>query len=70
MGSRRRAKRHQPAGPLCPDSGKRQYRNYAEAARVALRRSRSAGPLRIYRCPSCGSLHLTKRRNWGSPPPA
>jgi len=46
---------------LCSETGKHRYEDYRDAARVALRRSRYAGPLRIYRCPSCGSWHLTKR---------
>lgn len=42
---------------LCGETGKRQYEDYGDAARVALRRSRYAGPLRIYECPSCGAWH-------------
>ncbi|PZU32768.1 MAG: hypothetical protein DI576_08445 [Actinomyces sp.] len=63
-------KRHPPRrSPLCSETGKRQYGDYGEAARVALRRSRYAGPLRIYECPLCGSWHLTKRRSWDGAAP-
>lgn len=70
MGRHRRRKKRLPSSPrlLCTETGKRQYDDYGDAAHVALRRSRYAGPLRIYECPSCGSWHLTKRRSWGKPP--
>lgn len=69
MAKHRKKKKPQPltSRVLCSETGKRQYDDYDDAARVALRRSRYAGPLRIYECPSCGSWHLTKRRGWGSP---
>jgi len=38
---------------------KRLYRFYRHAAAVAIRRSRAAGPLRIYRCPGTRGWHLT-----------
>ncbi|KAB1943091.1 hypothetical protein F8227_16020 [Brevibacterium linens ATCC 9172] len=70
MARHRRRKKHHAvqSRALCLDTGKRQYGDYGDAARVALRRSRYAGPLRIYECPSCGAWHLTKRRSWGKPP--
>lgn len=63
MAKHRKKKKRRPSTPriLCGETGKRQYDDYSEAAHVALKRSRYAGPLRIYKCPSCGSWHLTKR---------
>ncbi|QBJ21636.1 hypothetical protein KocCE7_07270 [Kocuria marina subsp. indica] len=54
MAQHRKRKKREPARPraLCRDTGKQRYYDYGEAARVALRRSRSAGPLRIYKCGS------------------
>ncbi|AXR74281.1 hypothetical protein DCC27_008220 [Auritidibacter sp. NML130574] len=70
MVRRSKKKRHPPRrSPLCSETGKRRYDDYGEAAGVALRRSRHAGSLRIYECPSCGSWHLTKRRSWDGATP-
>ena len=56
---------------LCPQTGKRRYRD-DQAAKMALRRSQSAGEIerdmygstsrreaRYYSCPYCNSMHLT-----------
>lgn len=47
----------------CPGCGlpKRAYGYYRAAVRVAISRSRSAGPLRIYRCPGTQAWHLTSQ---------
>lgn len=46
----------------CP-SKKRQHRSYGSAVGAALRRSREAGQLRVYRCPICRHWHLTSQKN-------
>lgn len=69
MSGRQKRKRPRPVSRVqCGETGKLQYEDYGDAVRVAVMRSRYAGPLRIYECPSCRSWHLTKRRNCDSPP--
>jgi hypothetical protein len=48
----------------CP-SGKQSHPDQRSAAVVARKRSRTAGPLRIYPCPDCGRWHLTSRNPYG-----
>lgn len=44
---------------------KARYRSRSVAEKMALRRMRDGAPdLRAYRCPYCGSWHLTKRKRW------
>lgn len=41
--------------------GKNVYASEGQAQRTAVRRSTSAGPLRVYRCPHGTGWHLTSR---------
>lgn len=45
----------------CEATRKFQYVDEEQAIAAALRRSRAAGPLRVYRCPACGWWHLTSQ---------
>lgn len=45
-------------------SGKRRHKTQTSAIAAALRLSRRGHPLRVYRCPTCGDWHLTKRPTW------
>jgi hypothetical protein len=47
----------------CP-SKKRGYPDQMRAIAAAVRVSRNLGPLRIYDCPHCGLLHLTRLKVW------
>lgn len=48
----------------CPETGKRAYRDIYEARMTVayLMESPHVPPLFPYSCPSCGYLHLTRRR--------
>jgi hypothetical protein len=49
------------AAAACP-SGKRKFRDeLAAKIRVGLFRSRRKHPVRAYRCPLCGSWHITSQ---------
>lgn len=48
----------------CPTGKRGAYRDMGEAIGAALRASRHLGPLRIYPCPMCGLLHLSRYREW------
>lgn len=45
-------------------SKKRGYADQMTAIAAAVRVSRNLGPLRIYDCPECGALHLTRLPRW------
>lgn len=49
--------------PICPTSGKQQFAT-AKAAKESLlskhNRRKHGGPKYTYRCPDCGSIHLTR----------
>lgn len=49
-------------------SHKRGYTDQMQAIAAAIRVSRSLGPLRIYSCPECGRLHLTRLAVWTERP--
>lgn len=59
------------AGPRCPSSGKRSYRNVEQArthgrafARHLNARGDIAASMYTYTCPDCGRIHLTRMDSW------
>lgn len=48
--------------PRCKDCDKQAYPSRACAFGIALKRSRDAGSLRVYRCPKRNGWHLTSKR--------
>lgn len=46
----------------CPDNNKVMFRTRQQAIRAAMKAStRSGTPIRMYRCPACSHVHLTKK---------